>query len=141
MRTFFGALACRVIYVALALAVGIFRDAVLRPRLDELRAHQIAFVLVALVVLGLSILFIRAHRLTPGRAIAVGSLWLVLGLSFQVAVFHVALGRSWRELLADYDLMRGRLWALVPLTQLLAPWITARLGVPRSRDRETASPT
>ena len=32
----------------------------------------------------------------------------------------------WPELLADYDLSRGRIWIAVLVVTLLAPWWTAR---------------
>ena len=36
-------------------------------------------------------------------------------------------GLSWREMLAEYDLASGRLWALVPLWIAVAPYVLYRL--------------
>ncbi len=42
------------------------------------------------------------------------------------------LDKSWRELLADYDLTRGRIWIAVLIVTLFAPLRTARSrGLPR----------
>ena len=48
-------------------------------------------------------------------------------------VFETALGRlvarqPWRVLLADYNLLAGRLWVLVPLWVLCGPYVMLRLA-------------
>jgi|GEM_PF-5194759 len=34
---------------------------------------------------------------------------------------------SWSDMLADYNVLKGRVWIFVPLITLLAPWCTAKL--------------
>jgi hypothetical protein len=48
-------------------------------------------------------------------------LWLGLTLAFEFLVGHYAFGTSWNELLADYDILNGRLWLLVLVAALTAP--------------------
>lgn len=33
------------------------------------------------------------------------------------------MGKSWAVLLADYDVLAGRIWTLVPVTLLVAPLV------------------
>ena len=61
---------------------------------------------------------------TARQAVAVGALWVGLTLAFEFGVGHYGFGNPWAELLADYDLRRGRIWILVLLTTLLAPLLT-----------------
>ena len=61
---------------------------------------------------------------------AVGALWLVLTLAFEFALGRFVSGLSWREMLGEYDLASGRLWALVPLTVAVAPWLFYHLYRP-----------
>jgi hypothetical protein len=53
-----------------------------------------------------------------------------LTLAFEFSFGRYVSGLSWRTLLADYDLSQGRLWPLLLLTTLLAPWLVghARAG-------------
>jgi hypothetical protein len=65
---------------------------------------------------------------SPRRALAVGGLWTALTLVFEFGSGAYA-GRSWPVMLEDYDVLRGRLWALVPCITFLAPlWARGRLG-------------
>jgi hypothetical protein len=42
-------------------------------------------------------------------------------LWFEFGFGHYVLGTPWAELLADYDLSRGRIWVLVPIATAAAP--------------------
>jgi hypothetical protein len=53
--------------------------------------------------------------------IVVGLLWLVLTVAFEFGFFHYVVGKPWDVLLADYNILRGRLWVLVLATVLLGP--------------------
>ncbi len=54
-------------------------------------------------------------------ATAVGGLWALLTLGFEFGFGHSVRGTSWAELLADYDVSRGRIWVLVPIATAAAP--------------------
>jgi hypothetical protein len=57
------------------------------------------------------------------RAFAV---WLVLTVAFEFG-FGRARGCSWELLLHDYNLFAGRLWLLVLLMVLCAPYLALKL--------------
>jgi hypothetical protein len=40
---------------------------------------------------------------------------------FELLAGHYVFGNSWEKLLADYNLFRGRIWALVLIIILFAP--------------------
>jgi len=48
-------------------------------------------------------------------------------LAFELVVGHYGFGKAWSELLADYDLRRGRIWVAVLVVTLLAPLWTVRV--------------
>jgi hypothetical protein len=64
---------------------------------------------------------------TTGDAWSIGLLWLCMTLVFEFGVGHFVFKKPWPELLADYDITRGRIWVLVLITTVMAPWITAKL--------------
>lgn len=103
---------------------GIFRVLVLQPRLGEDRARQAACLTGMVIILALCAPFVRRLASpSAGQLLAVGLLWLVLTVLFEFLFGHYVAGLSWRTLLAEYDLLQGRLWSLVLLTTLLAPWL------------------
>ena len=121
------ALAVWLILLILAVLNGGLRDTQLSPRLGDTVGRGISTLLLCgLIVLAtwLTIGWIR-----PGgsrEALAVGALWVALTLAFEFGVGHYGFGKPWPELLADYDLSRGRIWIAVLVVTLLAPWWTAR---------------
>jgi hypothetical protein len=119
------ALATWVAMLAVAVGLGALRDALLTPRLGAHRAHQLGSLAVCAVFAMVSRLFVAWAGPTRGQALAVGAAWLVLVLAFEFCFFHLVRGVPLTKLLADYNVFAGRLWPLVLLTVLLAPWLFA----------------
>jgi hypothetical protein len=61
------------------------------------------------------------------EAFLVGVLWVVLTVAFEFIAGHYLFGNPWPKLLADYDILHGRLWLLVLVTNLLAPLWAAKM--------------
>jgi hypothetical protein len=105
-------------------ANGMLRVFVLQPRLGEHAARQWAVLLGIVIIFGLTLPFVRCLlRPTSAELVRVGLLWLVLTLAFEFLFGHYVAGASFDTLLADYDLLRGRLWPLVLLSTAAAPWV------------------
>lgn len=64
---------------------------------------------------------------TNGEAIRIGLLWLSMTLGFEFGIGHFVFKKPWPELLADYNIAKGRIWILVLVATATAPWITAKL--------------
>lgn len=60
------------------------------------------------------------------HAWGIGLLWLAMTLGFEFGAGHFLFKKPWSELLLDYDLSKGRIWALVPIITLLAPRLMAK---------------
>jgi hypothetical protein len=114
--------------ILIAVANGALREAWLVPRLGEHAARQVStLLLVALLAIYVGIVTRTWPILSAARAIAVGALWLALTLVFEFALGRFVSGLSWEQLLAEYNLAAGRLWALVPLWVAGAPYLFFRL--------------
>ena len=65
-------------------------------------------------------------------------MWLALTVSFEFLGGHFLFGQPWQRLLADYDLLDGRVWVLVLVVTALAPrlafGVTSDAGVTRVRE-------
>ena len=114
--------------VLLAVLNGGVRDTWLSPRLGDTVGRAISSITLSALILLATWLTIRwIDPRTTGQALALGALWLGLTLAFEFGAGHYGFGKSWTELLADYDLTRGRIWVLVLIVTLVAPVWTARL--------------
>jgi hypothetical protein len=61
------------------------------------------------------------------RAWTIGATWLALTVGFEFVFGRLVAKASWDELLADYNLARGRTWPLVLAWIGLGPWVTRKL--------------
>ena len=118
-----------IIWLALlvvAVANGGFREAVLIPRLGPHTGHIVSTVMLCVAILIVTHLAVAwVHPGSRGDTIAIGLAWLALTLAFEFG-FGRARGKPWAELLADYDVLRGRIWVLVLITTAVAPYLAAR---------------
>jgi len=126
------ALAVWCLLLVLAVLNGGVRDTWLSPRLGDPIGRAISTLLLCGLILLATRLTIGWIRPTSrGAAVEVGVLWVALTLAFEFGVGHYGFGKPWPELLADYDLRRGRIWIAVLVVTLLAPVWTIRHGVSR----------
>ena len=103
-------------------ANGAVRALVLQPRLGEDLARQVASLTGVLFVLLASWLFVRrCSQATSRQLLWVGVGWLAATLAFEFGLGFVS-GLGWRDLLAEYNIFRGRLWSLIVLSVFLGPW-------------------
>lgn len=115
--------------LTLAVLNGGIRDIWLSPWLGDTVGRALSTVLLCGLILLVSRVTIGWIRPASIReALRVGALWLVLTLAFEFGVGHYGFGKAWSELLADYDLRRGRVWLAVLVVTLLAPLWTVRLS-------------
>ena len=96
---------------------------VYRPRVGELRAHQIAMVTRMAWIVGLAYVLLRlaGHWTTAGTLLA-GLFWVLLWLAFEWGG-SLLTRRPVPEILVGWRLDRGYLWPAVLLTYLLAPLV------------------
>jgi hypothetical protein len=108
---------------------GTIRQFLYRDALGDLAAHQLSTV-TGILLFGLYIwLLSRWWPLPSARAaITVGLLWLALTIGFEFIFGHYVVGNSWERLLADYNLLAGRVWVLVLIWITIAPYVFYRLA-------------
>jgi len=64
-------------------------------------------------------------------------MWLAMTLAFEFGAGHYLFHTPWAALIADYNILRGRLWILVLAATLTAPTAEPRRN--RRRDRAARS--
>lgn len=63
---------------------------------------------------------------SPRDAWVIGGIWVALTLAFEFLAGHYLFANPWSELLADYNVFRGRIWILAVISILIAPRLCAR---------------
>jgi hypothetical protein len=117
--------------MALAVANGVARDKLYGPRVGELAGHQFSTALL-LIAFGAYFYGLEWLRPLPSRNAAwlIGVTWLIMTLLFETALGRLVAREPWSKVLADYNLLRGRLWILVPIWVLCGPYVVYRLHRP-----------
>jgi hypothetical protein len=99
---------------ALGIANGIIRELAYRDHVGEATADQISTAsLIALLALYFWTLERRWPIPTTRSALAIGGVWVVLTVLFEFGFGHYIDGKSWSELLENYNVPAGRIWILV----------------------------
>jgi len=117
-----------VVLLIAAIVNGAVREAVVVPMMDPTRARAVSsFSLSASILVLAWFLVPWVGPSSPGQALAVGGGWLGLTLLFEFGFGHYVNKKPWPELLADYNVFRGRLWVLVLIVTFLSPWLIGNL--------------
>ena len=120
------ALALWLVILALAVANGFLREAVLVPALGRFAALVTSGIVLALLIVLVAVLAAPWYgRLEAGRYWLIGALWLVLTVSFEFGMGRFVQHKPWQELLDAYTFRGGNLWPAVLLTVLVAPRLAA----------------
>jgi hypothetical protein len=109
------------VLLVVAFLNGTLRVVAYPASLGDFAARQVAAV-VGAVAFGAVIWFLLRRWPVAGarQAWAVGALWAVLTVIFEVAMVRGS-GRPWQEVAEQYALWKGSLWPLLVLWVLVAP--------------------
>ena len=107
---------------------GLVRTLFLAPVLrGDFRARQVAVFTGSFLILVVATSFIRWIRpADAGEAMAIGIVWLVLTLAFEIGFGRYVVHASWSRIASDYDLLRGGLLPIGLFVLTAAPLIAAR---------------
>ena len=135
------ALATWFAFLVTAMLLGTAREALFTVRLGEYPAHVVGTLLFIVMVLLIMGNFVRrvGHSVHPQDLWLIGLMWMVMTVCFEFLFFHFVAGVPLETLLAEYNLLAGRLWLLVLLTLLCGPRLLS-MYFRRQPPREFASP-
>ena len=107
----------------IAIMNGAIREYIFKKFMTELAAHQLSTATL-IILFAVYIWFImRQYPPYSGiMALGIGLIWVLMTLCFEFG-FGRYRGNSWETLLHDYNLLKGRLWVLIPIWVLIAPYI------------------
>jgi len=122
-RLFLYALGIWAVLLVLAIINGVIRNSVYAPKLGDYEGHVISSIIAIAYTLVMTYLFVSNVKLdvTKTDLLLIGAFWLIITIIFEFGFGHYVVQHSWTRLLADYNLLKGRVWSLVLLTTFLAP--------------------
>ena len=92
--------------------------------MPEIRAHQLSC-LTAIIFFGLAVYLM--DRVWPiessEQALLIGFIWFCLTILFEFGFGHFVMKHSWKKLIHDYRIDKGRLWGIVLAWIALAPTV------------------
>jgi len=112
-----------VLLALVAILNGIFRGAVLEPWLGKSQGHILStFLLITMFLVAIH-QFLHGVDDAYSRSdlLVIGVIWTIMTISFEFAFGHYVMKHPWERLLADYNLLKGRLWSLVLIAILFGP--------------------
>ena len=118
-----------IIFGILAIINGIIRNRFYAPVIGEYSAHVISTIIaVCFVVVG-TYLFLRfiGIEYINIELLLIGLFWLILTVLLELGFGHYVVGNSWERLLADYNILEGRVWGFFLLTALVSPLLIGML--------------
>ncbi|MDG6219238.1 MAG: hypothetical protein QCI00_07335 [Candidatus Thermoplasmatota archaeon] len=117
------------LFIVLAIVNAGLRERVFTEFFDELRSHQLSTFTLMVFIFVVTYLVLRYSGidLTDTQAFIMGTIWLILAISFEFLAGHYIFGNSWELLIGDYNILKGRIWILILITTFLAPYLAKKL--------------
>lgn len=117
------------VFGILAILNAIIKNRLYRPYFGDLRAHQASSILLIIIIMVVSFFTFRLFDLNLNDidALVIGTIWLCLTISFKFFAEHFIFGNSWKDILTDYNILRGRIWILVLFSTFISPYLIIRL--------------
>jgi hypothetical protein len=113
---------------AIGIANGAIREATYGRRVNEQSAEQLSGITLCAA---LALYFWNLHRRLPipasGDAAKIGATWVALTVAFEFGFGRGVEKQSWSEMLAAYNLAKGRTWPLVLAWIGIGPTVVRRL--------------
>jgi hypothetical protein len=114
--------------VVLAILNGAIRENFYRQFMRELSAHQLStFIMIIFLGIYLWILTGVWRIESLKQAAVIGIIWFSMTVGFEFVFGHYVMGHSWRKLICDYNILKGRVWVFVLIWTTVAPYIFYRV--------------
>jgi hypothetical protein len=114
------------LFMILAIINAGIRNGIYKPMVGDLTAHQISTIVFMILILFVSYFIFRISHIEMSdfEALFMGLIWLIFTIMFEFIAGHYIFGNSWDKLFMDYNILKGRIWSLVLVTIILAPYIS-----------------
>jgi hypothetical protein len=115
--------------MAIATANGVVRELTYAKHLDDDTAHRLSLIPMA-VLFGVYVDQLERRWPLPTwrSALSIGAMWAAIAVGFELGVGHYVDGKSWSELLGEYNVAEGRSGGLVVAWTIAVPSVVRLLA-------------
>lgn len=112
------------LFIPIPIINGILRESWYKPKIGELYTNIVGVFILSSVWILYTYLFFKNNifNFSVGKLFLLGFIWLAMTLIFEFGMGILA-GRSWDYMLADYNILKGRLWPLFLFVVFWSPFI------------------
>jgi hypothetical protein len=116
------------VMLLISIANGAVRDFTYGKHIDDLTTHQLSTLSGVLLLSIIIWVYVKLYQPSSSKeAVLIGLLWMLLTIAFEFLFFHYVANYSWTELLANYNIFKGRVWIILLVWITIAPYIFFRL--------------
>ena len=120
-----------VVWLAIILAEsvhGTLRTLYLAPLMGDAGARRLGVLIGSVLIVAIALAFARwLGDLRRRQLFAIGTVWVVLTVAFEIALGRAVMHASWERILSDYDVTQGGLMGFGLLVLWCSPWLAHRL--------------
>lgn len=111
------------LFIPLAVINGTVRELLYKPHIGELLAHQISTFLASIAVIAVAyfLLVKEIENISDKTLLIIGFLWVSLTVGFEFSFGYYVEHLSVSKMIADYNLLNGRVWILFLIIVFLTP--------------------
>ena len=120
---YFYALGIWFVMMLSAILNGILREYIISENIGDYFGHVISVVILSFIIFILTFYFLKSISI-PYKNIdlwLIGIMWLTMTVSFEFIFGYFIIGHSINFLLADYNILKGRLWIIILIITLISP--------------------
>jgi hypothetical protein len=120
------------LYAVVDLLYGMLRKFYLASMVGDYASHIIGVVIVTGIIVGFTYLFIKSleiQKCNKSDFLFIGILWFVLSVSVEFGYHRYIAVDTWEPFLSEFNILEGRLFALVFLMELAVPYIFGVLKI------------
>jgi hypothetical protein len=116
------------LFMILAIINGFVREKLYKPKTGDLLSHQISSIIFIAVIFLATYVFFAWSSLSPSSTelALLGLMWLIMTLVFEFGFGHFVRRQPIAVLLADYNILKGRIWTFVLIALAIAPWVVGQ---------------
>lgn len=118
-----------ILLVFMAIINAGLREGVFSPYLGDHAGHVISSITLSLIIFTVAFLFLKYINIdySTQDLWIIGTMWLILTISFEFLFGHYVMGHSWSTLFMDYNIFEGRVWVMVLISTFISPALAGKL--------------
>lgn len=116
------------VFLVVAIINAWVRERFFFKKLGDLRSHQLSSILFIIAIFLITFFWLKFtdFSMNVNESLIIGLIWFLFTIGFEFFAGRYLFGNSWKKLLNDYNLLKGRLWVLVLLSLLFASYLLIR---------------